>query len=441
MAPKPEPGGRSFARASECDTHPDLGDEVFDAVVIGGGPGGCAAAIALAQRGASVVLLEKDAYPREKVCGDGLTPRAVRMLDRLRVPTDGWPRTAGLKVYASSVDGLQLDWPTLRELPNVGMVARREEFDDVLAGVAIADGVRVVTDAAARTLHFDPNHTKVVGVETADGRLVRTNSVVLADGNASRLSRQLPGDFDRNPRRPMGVAVRAYYRTTRPPIDHIESWLELWDGKPGESELMPGYGWLFDLGDGTVNIGLGQLNSSRSFGRTDYREQLRRWVATLPPEWGISEETRISPIKGAALPMAHNRALAWSNVLLVGDAAGMVSPFNGEGISYAMEAGEFAAEAIAEARRRGFDTPHGRDALAGYPKAVRKAWGGYFRLGTIFVRLIGNPRVMHLATRYGLPRRRLMIFVNKMLAHLFDTRGGAIDDRILNLASTLAPSA
>ena len=431
-------------RASDHDTHvtPDA-DHRFQVIIVGGGPGGAATALAMAQRGLDVLLLEKDEYPREKVCGDGLTPRAVRMLERLGVDTSedaGWVHNRGLRVYAGKTQGMELAWPDLKDIPNYGMVCARREFDDLLAGYAIEAGATVITGAQVETLLerrfadglFD-------GVQTTDGRIFRSDVIVLADGNASRMSRQLAG-FGRNPKRPMGVAVRAYYSTTRPVIDHMESWLELWDGEVGNSTLLPGYGWLFDMGDGTVNIGLGMLNTSKAFGKTDYRELLKRWVASLPPEWGISEETRLTPIRGAALPMGINRKLSHGRVLLVGDAAGMISPFNGEGISYAMEAGEIAADTVAEAFEKGLTSQEGRHALLSYPKRVREAWGGYFRLGTIFSKLIGKPAIMHASTTYGLPRKRLMKFVHKMLANLVDSRGGDFDDRVLSSLSRLAPS-
>mgnify|MGYP001940691073 FL=1 len=139
--------------------------------------------------------------------------------------------------------------------------------------------------------------------------------------------------------------------------------------------------------------------------------------------------------------MAFNRQPHYHDgLLLVGDAGGMVNPFNGEGIDYAMEAGELAADAIAEAYYCGHQTPAAEKALQGYPRALRHHFGGYYRLGTIFVRLIGDPRVMKICTTYGLPRRRLMKFVNKLLANLTDSESGDLDDRIINALTRAAPS-
>ena len=168
--------------------------------------------------------------------------------------------------------------------------------------------------------------------------------------------------------RPMGVAVRTYYTSPRHDDDWLESWLELWDrGTDGRERLLPGYGWIFGVGDGTSNVGLGILNTSTAWGKVDYKDLLKRWLDQTPEEWGYREENRTQPVRGAALPMGFNRQPHYTRgLLLVGDSGGMVNPFNGEGIAYAMESGELAAEIIAQALAR--PTAEARErALAGLP--------------------------------------------------------------------------
>ena len=170
--------------------------------------------------------------------------------------------------------------------------------------------------------------------------------MVAADGNSSRLSVAM--GLRKRDDRPLGVAVRTYYTSPRHDDDYLESWLDLWDG----DRLLPGYGWIFGMGDGTSNVGLGLLNTSDAFGKTDYRELLR-WLKGMPDEWGYTEENRTEPVRGAALPMGFNRTPHYhQGLLLAGDAAGMVNPFNGEGIAYAMESGEILARMIAQALAR-----------------------------------------------------------------------------------------
>src|SRR5699024_9909303 len=186
---------------------------------------------------------------------------------------------------------------------------------------------------------------------------------------------------------------------------------------------------------------LGVLNSTASFQDVDYRKLLRRWTESMPAEWGFTEENRRGSIRGAALPMGFNRKPHYRRgLLLVGDSGGMVNPFNGEGIAYAMEAAEYAADAVAEAHQRGIGTASAERALRGYPARMDEALGGYYRLGTIFVKLIGHPEVMRICTRYGLPRKTLMKFTLKLLANLTDGRDGDAMDRLINSLSRMAPA-
>lgn len=411
-----------------------------DVIVVGAGPAGSSTAAFLAQRGLDVVLLEKSHFPREKVCGDGLTPRAVRMLTRLGIDTSedaGWQHNRGLRVYGAGARGFELPWPELADYPDYGLTCTRSRLDDLLAGRAMQLGAHLVTGATVTGPLLVGD--RIVGVRTADERTVRAPVVVSADGNSARLAVSM--GRQRREDRPLGVAVRSYYRSPRHDEEWMESWLELWDGTPGKSHQLPGYGWVFPMGDGTCNVGVGMLNSSPAFGHTDYRALMKSWLATTPGEWHFDEEHRTGPILGAALPMAFNHQPAYADgLLLAGDSCGAINPFNGEGISYAMECGEMAADAICEAHARGIGSAAAERALHGYPTALSARFGGYFRLGTIFVQLIGNPRIMHICTRYGLPRRTLMIFVNKLLANLTDRHQGDAMDHVINGLSRVAPS-
>ncbi len=430
-------------RASRISLPTPDAEQSADVVVVGAGPGGSAAATFLARQGLDVLLLEKSEFPREKVCGDGLTPRAVRMLVRLGIDTSteaGWLHNKGLRIYGGRVQPFEMPWPELADFPNYGLVCPRSTFDDLLAGVASEAGARLHTGVRVTTPIIDERSNRMVGVTDSNGRTYRAPIVVAADGVGARLAVQ--SGRERDEKRPMGVAVRSYYTSPKHDMDWIESFLELWDGPPGSSNLLPGYGWAFGLGDGSVNVGLGMLNTSSAFGKTDYKDLMRRWLDNTPEEWGFREANRLEPIRGAALPMAFNRQPFYRDgLLLVGDSAGMVSPFNGEGISYAMESAEMAARAIADAHSRGFGTAGAERALGSYTTQLKADWGGYYRLGTIFVKLIGNPKIMHLCTTYGLPRRRLMILVHKLLANLTDAHHGDGYDRLINTLTRMAPAA
>jgi len=265
--------------------------------------------------------------------------------------------------------------------------------------------------------------------------------VLGADGVSARMATAL--GIRRRDDRPLGVAVRRYYRSpARTHDDHLESHLELWDRTdPGAPKLLPGYGWIFGLGDGTVNVGLGMLSSSKAFRNTDYRGLLRTWLDGTPQEWGLREDNADGPVGGAALPMGFNRSPHYRDgLLLLGDAGGMVNPFNGEGIAYAMESAAIAADVVLQARGRA-GTAAREAALAGYVTAMQRHVGAYYRLGGLFSVLIGKPAVMKYATRLGLPRRHLMYLVLKLLAGLYDSRRGDWADHVVRVLTSAVRSA
>jgi len=427
-----------------------------DVIVVGAGPSGSTAAYYLAQAGLNVLLIEKSRFPRDKVCGDGLTPRAVKSLVAMGVDVSeeaGWLRNKGLRVIAGGMR-LELDWPELSSWPGYGLVRPRSSLDEQLARRAQAAGAKLLEGTTVTAPVLDDDG-RIIGVETSaehqekikskskadnaerepgDRRTYRARVVVAADGNSSRLSVAM--GLRKRDDRPMGVAVRTYYTSPRHEDDYLESWLDLWD----EDRLLPGYGWIFGMGDGTSNVGLGMLNTSEAFGKTDYRALLKRWLKSMPEEWGYTEENRTEPVRGAALPMGFNRTPHYHRgLLLAGDAAGMVNPFNGEGIPYAMESGEILARVVAQALARPTRAQTER-VLRGYGDELQAAYGRYYTLGRVFVELIGRPKLMRYATNRGMHHPQLMKFALKLLANLSDPRDGDASDRIISAMTRLAPS-
>jgi len=422
-----------------------------DVIIVGAGPAGSTAAYYCACAGLTVLLLEKASFPRDKICGDGLTPRATRELVAMGMsmrPEDGWIRNRGLRVVGGG-HRLELEWPELSSFPSYGLARTRMSLDHELAEHARSAGAKLLEQTLVTGPLLDERTGRVIGVttrpvddagrRTGEERTFRAPVVIAADGVSARLGLAL--GLEKRMDRPMGVAVRTYFRTPRHDDTLMESHLELWDGAPHRSNLMPGYGWIFALGDGTANVGLGSVSSTAAATKVDYKDLFAKWMANAPAEWEFTPENQVGPLRGAALPMGFNRTPLYTRgLMLVGDSGGMVSPFNGEGIAYAMQAGRAAADAVVQAKARPTDAGRER-ALATYPRIMRADLGGYYTLGRYFVKLIEHPQIMRICTRYGLPRPLIMRFTMKLLSDCYEPHGGDMVDRVIAGLSRLAPAA
>jgi geranylgeranyl reductase family protein len=422
-----------------------------DAIIVGAGPAGSAVGHYLAKEGFSVIALEKARFPRDKVCGDGLTPRAVRELSLMGVPTpesEGWVRNKGLRIIGGG-HRLEFPWIESASFPGYGLTLPRAEFDHVLAKHARATGADVHEGVAAEGLVHDERTGRAVGVTARQmdekGRKVgdvvtyRAPLVIAADGVSSRIATS--EGIERKTGRPMGVAVRTYFRVDRPRDDWMEGHLELWSGEAGKSKLLPGYGWIFTVGDGMVNVGLGTLSGRGKPLGLDHRAMLEEFVKNTAGEWGFTEDDRAGETLGAAIPMAFSRQPHYRDgLMLVGDSGGMVNPFNGEGIAYAMQAARRAAEAAVGAREATSDRDRER-ALAGYARRMKSDLGGYYTMGRVFAALIERPSVMRACTKYGLPRPTIMWITHKLLSDVYEPHGGDWADRILAMMARVAPKA
>ena len=413
-----------------------------DVVVVGAGPAGSSAAWWCAQAGLDVVVLEKAAFPREKVCGDGLTPRGVKALDDMGIdtsPAAGWVRHKGLRVQGGG-EIVEVDWPTLSTWPAYSVVRRRSELDALLADHAAAAGARVHTGVTVTEPLLD-DAGRVVGVQAESGPdkepiVWRAPLVVSAEGLSGRLAKSL--GLVRREDRPLGVAVRRYVRTPRTHDDYLDLSFDLTEHGPSR-DSMPGYGWVFGMGDGTANVGFGMLDTRRSTG-ADHRAVLRDWLATFPAGDQLGEEFAVTPLRGAGLPMALHRQPAYTRgLLLTGDAAGTVNPFNGEGISYAMETGRMAAEAAAEALAVAAG-PAREAALRRYPARLGAEYGRHHRLGMGFLALLSRPDVVRFATAHGLKRPVLVNAALRLMGNLTDGRTGDATDRVVAALTRLAPA-
>jgi geranylgeranyl reductase family protein len=412
-----------------------------DVVVVGAGPAGSSAAFWLARAGLDVAVLEKSAFPREKVCGDGLTPRGVKALEDMGIdtsPAAGWVRHKGLRVTGGG-QVIEVDWPTLERWPDYSLVRRRSELDALLARHAQDAGARLHTEVTVTEPLLD-DAGRVVGVHAQAGPDKRPTTwraplVVSAEGLSGRLAKSL--GMVRREDRPLGIAVRRYVRTKHAADEYLDISFDLTATGPTR-DSMPGYGWVFGMGDGTANVGFGLLDTRRGTGG-DHRETLRRWLDTFPADDQLGEEHAVTPLRGAGLPMAlHRRAYA-RGLLLAGDSAGTVNPFNGEGISYAMETGRMAAETAVEALAQ----PGGlarESVLRRYPERLQAEYGRHHRLGMGFLALLARPDVVRFATAHGLKRPALVNAALRLMGNLTDGRDGDGVDRSIAALTRLAPA-
>jgi geranylgeranyl reductase family protein len=401
-----------------------------DVLVVGAGPGGSAAAYHLARHGVDVLVAEKASFPREKVCGDGLTPRGVKAIVAMGIdPEDpGFERVIGLRVHSRRIV-LELPWPELHDFPSYGLVRTRRDFDELLARRAEKAGALLWEAAEVREPLFTDGWVSGAVLRRDDEDIeVRARFVIAADGAASRFAGR--AGVRRDASRPLGIAARRYYRIGRSPGPWLEAWMDLWEG----DALLPGYGWLFPVPDGTVNLGAGLLNTFKGFKDLSAQRVFDAFAAMLPASWHVREETAEGRVLSGPLPMGFNRRpQAVPGMLVVGDAAGAVNPFNGEGIAYAIESAEIAAELVSEALVRD------RPGLAHmYPTVLRERYGRYFHVGRGFVKAIGHPSVMRAFTDYGLPRKWLMRFALRFMANLTDGRYGDAQDKLMYAMERLA---
>ncbi len=386
---------------------------LHDVLVVGGGPAGAATAFWLASAGHDVVVVERKLFPRDKTCGDGLTPRAVKQLTDLGLAEQlrRFHRYDGLRAVAHGVT-LELRWPDHPVYPSHGYVVRRRDLDAMVADRAAEVGAVVQQGSEAVKPLLDRGLVAGAVVrDTRSGELreVRARYVVVADGANSRFGRAL--GTARTRAWPQGMAIRGYFESPLHDDPWIESSLDVRD-RAGAS--LPGYGWIFPVGDGQINVGMGLLSTFRDFRSVNTTHLMNEFAATAPERWGISPETATCEPTGGRLPMGGSVGpKVGATWIVVGDAAGSINPFNGEGIDYAYETGRMAAGLLDEALQTGDGL-----VLRRYPAMLDAEYGLYFKVARLFAKVIGQPTLMRELTRVGMRSRTLMEWVLRIMANL-----------------------
>ncbi|MBL7285070.1 geranylgeranyl reductase family protein [Corynebacterium godavarianum] len=396
--------------------------DVVDCVVVGAGPSGSIAAIAAQRAGLSTLLLDAQPHRRDKTCGDGLTPRAVHTLRTLGLES-ALPayRNRGLKLhgYGGSVTA---PWPTGR-YGTQGSASPRSLFDATLADQAATSGATVWHGCAATGADFDA-HDSITAVHTDRGP-VRTRWVIVADGVRSPFGKSLGRIWHKD--QVYGIAARSYCTTSLSTEPWMHSHVELRDDA---GEIQPGYGWIFPLGDGTVNLGCGALSTQARPAKVNTKKLLAHYARQQRDAWDLGEPQHVT---SALLPMGGAVSnVAGPNWALIGDAAACVNPLNGEGIDYGMETAVMAVELLGE----------GKDLTLAWPYALRRAYGDAFALARTAARLLTYPQFLPaagpLALR-GLGGRYLMPAAARLMGNLVTEEDTDLLARAWRAAGRLAP--
>ena len=384
-----------------------------DVAVIGAGPAGAAAAIRAARGGARVTVFEKGSPGRDKVCGDGLTPRAVAALKELGIALDGAHRIDGLRMIAGSTRR-ELLWPAGNRFGAHGAVWPRRALDKHLVEAAEAAGAEILWNTEVLPTLADDG--TVVGVEDAGGGRWLADLVVLATGAPGAAARLLGAE--RVDAEPFGLAIRTYAESPRHADRHLEACLTL---RGAEGGWVPGYGWMFPAGDGTVNIGAGSMSTMKGFRRLNLNQLLNDYRDLVAEEWELGEF--LERPRAWRLPMSTVRrhGAGWA---AVGDAAGLINPMNGEGIDYGLESGMILADLFLEDPAA---------APSAYDRIIGERFDGFLRTGRRFSFLIGHPWVLRNGLRLAVGTQTVANITLQVMGNLIDGDTEGLAPRVLDV--------
>ena len=399
-----------------------------DVLVVGGGPAGCAAAYWSALQGRDVLLIERSSHPRERACGDALTPVAVGELIAMGCDPAAarWHLHRGLRITAHG-RSLEVPWPQDAQWPSYGAVVRRSRLDALMFARAQAAGARTLTGTEVTAPLISDGHLRgcdAIARQSSDGGCGELTAlaryVVIADGPRSGLGRALGTVRTRT--YAQGLAMRAYYPTPR----HAEPWIEsVFALTDSGGEQLPGYGWVFPVGDGTANVGIGLLSHHYGNKAISLEGLFEQWTRQIPDRWEIDTGGPGSAPVGGRLPMGGSvRPRSGPNWVVVGDAAGSVNPWNGDGIGPALATGRLAAEVIGHA----LDADDGL-MLRGYETALAGRWERYHHLGRLTTRALGRPGLMRKLTQLAIRSPRMGDLAMRVSTDLLQSNTGPLGPR------------
>jgi menaquinone-9 beta-reductase len=403
---------------------PRLLPQATDVLVVGAGPAGSAAASWVARAGLDVVLADAAQFPRDKTCGDGLTPRAIAELQLLGLGewVTGHGTNRGLRAAGFGQE-LLLPWPG-GSLPDYGSAVPRTELDDRIRTVALESGATELQGARAVDVVREGERISAVRFRLDDGshHEVACKRLVVADGARSPLGRVLGRQWHQDTA--YGVAARSYVRSGRSNDEWISSHLEL---RGQEGELLSGYGWVFPLSNGEVNLGVGTLATAKRPANVRLRALVDLYARERREEWQLEGEVR--HVASALLPMGGAvSGVAGPNWALIGDAAGCVNPLNGEGIDYGLETGRLVAALLSTEA----------DLAVAWPALLRSHYGTAFSIARRLAGLLTLPRLLPAAGPVGMRSKSLMGVALRVMGNLVTEEDRDLTARAWRLAGRLS---
>ncbi len=375
-------------------------DSHADVVVVGAGPAGSAAAAWAARAGRDVLVIDAANFPRDKACGDGLTPRAVAELERLGLGEwlDARIRHRGLRMSGFGGE-VEVEWPG-PSFPSTGSACARVELDDRIRKVAEESGARMRLGIKVVGAQHD-SVGRVTSVRLSDGSQIGCRELIVADGARSTLGRVLGRRWHQET--VYGIAARGYLTTPRGEDPWLTSHLEL---RSPDGAVLPGYGWIFPLGNGEVNIGVGALSTVKRPADLALRPLMSYYTDLRREEWGFEGQPRA--MSSALLPMGGAvSGVAGRNWMLIGDAAACVNPLNGEGIDYGLETGRLAVEMLGSG-----------DLSASWPHLLQTHYGRGFSVARRLGLLLTFPRFLPATGPLAMRSTTLMSIAVRVMGNL-----------------------
>ncbi len=384
----------------------------FDIIVIGGGPAGAATAIQAARGGASVAIFEKAPIGRDKVCGDGLTPRAIGALQELNIDLEGIHKITGLRMIAGKTRR-ELKWPSGGSFPPFGAVWTRKELDSHLLETASQSGAKIFYETEALPEYVD---NKVIGVTNGSEKWT-ADLVVAASGAPGKVARMLGAE--RKTDEPYGLAIRTYVESPRHADEYLEASLAMRDanGTP-----IPGYGWMFPTGNGTVNLGVGALSTMKGFRKLNLNTLCDIYRDSIADEWEVGPY--LEKPRAWRLPMTSQKRHG-NGWVAVGDAAGLINPMNGEGIDYSLESGMLISDLYLKDPQTAPDR---------YDRIIGERFDGFLRTGRRFSFLIGHPLILRSGLKVAVSNEFMANMTLQVMGNLVDSSTPGAAGRVLRFA-------